>query len=130
MQSLCNALDPILRAYRQKSFYDNPRFHASIAWALLSPPDPDQLQDRSIKVGEVQNGSESRPEELSRVLTTKLAAHPEDFPTIPRLPTDLIQSLQRDYGPSLLSKHIGIFDVDEICVRIGKDVTRWKLNGH
>jgi len=43
LAALTEALTPALRAVRQKEFYDDPRFHASVAWALrrsLCPPCP------------------------------------------------------------------------------------------
>src|ERR1700720_1202236 len=35
---LAEALNMILRSFRQNEFYTDPRFHASIAWALLEGP--------------------------------------------------------------------------------------------
>jgi len=38
LRQLSEALIPTLRAIRQQEFYPEPRFHASIAWALLDRP--------------------------------------------------------------------------------------------
>lgn len=35
LHTIADRLTPILRAIRQREFYDNPRFHSSLAWALL-----------------------------------------------------------------------------------------------
>ncbi|KAJ3548482.1 hypothetical protein NM688_g5293 [Phlebia brevispora] len=139
-KALSDALVPILDTFRQELYYKAPRFHASIAWALLSSPSGDTSQ---------QAGQQNRTQKTQPTQNPDLAAHPSPspkpkeaplpnseamigdtnspFPTIPCLPQEMIQVLQQQYGSMLLSRHIGVFDVDEICIRIGKDVTRWRL---
>lgn len=171
LQALSDALIPILAQYRQKLFYDEPRFHASIAWALLSLPT--QPQDTPHAPGS-QGGPSDKDASLTpppaardtKSAAVPAASHHEDdenaqnpgpvmslrttrsdtdihansnpnthlrnstkFLTIPSLPVSLVGSLQSQYGATLLARHVGVFDVDEVCVRIGKDVSRWRLAG-
>ncbi|KAF8654607.1 hypothetical protein AX16_003519 [Volvariella volvacea WC 439] len=44
LRALVEALTPALRAIRQQEYYDKPRFHASIGWALLDRPAADESQ--------------------------------------------------------------------------------------
>ncbi|TFK70389.1 hypothetical protein BDN72DRAFT_870338 [Pluteus cervinus] len=96
LRTLVDALKPTLRAIRQREFYDNPRFHASLAWALLDKP------------------STSIPIERS---------------TIPGLPKTLIPQLNESHGKRLSSIQIGTMDVEQINIKIGKDVTAWRFVG-
>ncbi|GJE91815.1 HVSL domain-containing protein [Phanerochaete sordida] len=136
LEALCSALAPTLRTYRQKEFYDKPRFHASIAWALLAqtgpavpksapPPTDSDADDHSHPPQEapssVANGVR---QEGSTVL---LSATPDGFPTIPCFPKDLISSLEEEFGSSLRSRHVGAFDAEYVCIKIGKDVYKFRL---
>ncbi len=49
------------------------------------------------------------------------------FPTIPCFPLTLVSTLQRKFGATLLSRHTGVFDVNTVCIKIGKEVTRLNL---
>jgi hypothetical protein len=114
---MSNALTPTLQAIRQKEFYSNPRFHASIAWALLDRP-----------------SSTSKPEFVHDApRPTSPEGHPEqvteaEFPTIPHFPKELIPTLNNRHGIQLSSAKTGTFDVNEITVKIGKEVCTWKLS--
>ncbi|KAF9651575.1 hypothetical protein BDM02DRAFT_3154187 [Thelephora ganbajun] len=50
----------------------------------------------------------------------------EDFPTITELPQDVIEDLNRDFAPQLCRPSARV-EVEEVCVKIGKDVFRWGL---
>lgn len=118
--AIAEALTPALRALYQKEYYAQPRFHASIAWALLDlPPElrpsscPDLLSDGDVTLSEE---SEQYP-------TTA-----NGFATIPEFPPSLLDSLTNDLGEEV--RHRGIFDVTEIKIRIGKAVSTYPLRGH
>jgi U6 snRNA phosphodiesterase len=53
----------------------------------------------------------------------------EAFPTISRLPPELITSLIEHYSARLSSSHTGNFDVEKVVVKIGKETTSWRLLG-
>lgn len=40
LRALADALTPTLAALRQQEYYTEPRFHASVGWALLGSPNP------------------------------------------------------------------------------------------
>ncbi|KAK7691049.1 hypothetical protein QCA50_006152 [Cerrena zonata] len=120
LKLMSDSLIPTLKAIRQREFYSDPRFHASIGWALMS-----------------QNSDSSS---LGMSKTSTLPGNPEDevdnslsteFPTVSSLPEELISTLRKEFGTSLLNKStIGSFSVDSLCVRIGKDVSRWSLSSN
>jgi U6 snRNA phosphodiesterase len=121
-KTLSDRLTPILEQLRQQKYYTQPRFHASFAWALLDDPNkpinldsvPPKETHKSAGETSVGNGIES-----DDLVTLK---------TVPSLPSDLVSSLVATYGSRLTNSKTGGFGVDKICVRIGKDVTTWKLN--
>ncbi|RDX46438.1 hypothetical protein OH76DRAFT_1528851 [Lentinus brumalis] len=117
LKELSDGLTPLLRSIRQKEFYEQPRFHASIAWALL---------DDSRASAAPCSASESlaRPEEDS----TPSPAVESRFPTIASFPPSLVPQLQKEFGRELVSPVVGTFDAEEICVRIGREVRKWKLS--
>ncbi|KAI0350341.1 hypothetical protein OH77DRAFT_1431075 [Trametes cingulata] len=98
-KALSDDLVPLLRSIRQKEFYAEPRFHASIAWALL-------------------NGSRQP------TLADSLEA---SFPTIPSFPPSLVPQLQAEFARELVKPGVGSFEAEEIRVRIGKEISRWTL---
>ncbi|EMD39704.1 hypothetical protein CERSUDRAFT_45798 [Gelatoporia subvermispora B] len=116
LKALSDALVPTLRLLRQKEFYSAPRFHASIAWALLDRATP----------------GVDLPPSSSATDTLVLNSPPPDdatarFPTIPHFPETLVQDLNKQFGGRLVSRQTGAFQIDEVCVRIGKEVTAFKL---
>lgn len=113
---MSNALTPALLAIRQKGFYSDPRFHASIAWALL-----DHSSSTSRKESLVPRPTS--PEALPEQVTDEAK-----FPTIPHFPKELIPTLNNSHGIQLASTKTGTFDVEEITVKIGKEVCTWKLS--
>ncbi|KIP03737.1 hypothetical protein PHLGIDRAFT_25955 [Phlebiopsis gigantea 11061_1 CR5-6] len=117
LEALCSALAPTLRLYRQQEFYDQPRFHTSVAWALLSPPTPpEHTHSDTAHTATPESGSIS-----GETVTT--------FETIPYFPQDLISTLAQEFGAALLSRHVGTFEAECLCVKIGKEVTQYGLCG-
>lgn len=124
-KTLCDAVTPILRKYRQKEFYSEPRFHASIAWALLANAAHKQLDSQSPSTDVADDGPAIHDMEdkgKSKVVST-------EYPTIPRFPPDLVSTLEAEFGSMLRSRHVGTFECEHLCVRIGKEVMRWMLAG-
>ncbi|TFK20590.1 hypothetical protein FA15DRAFT_599415 [Coprinopsis marcescibilis] len=108
LKNISTDLSPILNTFRQKGYYDNPRFHASIGWALLDQP------SSSPTVSETHSPSTSSLNE---------------YPTIPRFPDTLIPTLVGRYHGILSSQKVSVFPVARISVKIGKDVSSWNLVG-
>jgi U6 snRNA phosphodiesterase len=122
-RALSDALTPALHSFRQKEYYEQPRFHASFAWVLLDHP--------------AQGPPTQAPEPLDTLPTTpptfvedptSANVNANAFPTIPRLPENVVPALNAELG-SQLKGSAGIFDVGEIRIRIGKDVFSWALSG-
>jgi len=121
LRALSDALTPALHSFRQKEYYEQPRFHASFAWVLLDHP--------------AQNSHSQAPEPLESapLPSTPPSGGPasenmDTLPTIPRLPEHVVPALNTQLG-SQLKGSAGMFDAGEICIRIGKDVFSWKLSG-
>jgi hypothetical protein len=167
LRAFSEALTPTLHSFRQKEFYTDPRFHASIAWALLDaksdaassgvksmPESLSVLQTEHRLQGSItsapsssvpprtQNDAEiidasdstptyppaSTPQEPSDPPT--VSKHPlRDFPTIPHLPPTLIPTLNAKYTAELTRANVGVFEVGEVKVKIGKWVGGWALQG-
>ena len=155
---MVEALVPTLRAIRQKEFYSEPRFHASIAWALmktLSPPSDENDSGRQNESGNIsllphneRGSSGSTPDNtvsLAHVTATSAAGssgtptplplleadqnRERAFETIDRIPEDVVLMLRKDFGDTLIDSRVGGFEVTSLCVRIGKEIFRWKLEG-
>lgn len=120
--SLVGALAPALRAIRQQEYYDNPRFHASIAWALLSQPQ--SINSENICIHPVESEYNSPSTSAASVEDSA-----EAFPTISGLPPELITLLIERYSGRLSSPYIANFDVEKVVVKIGKETTSWRLLG-
>ena len=124
LRSLVGALAPALRAIRQQEYYDNPRFHASIAWALISRP-----QDGLESISSDNTHTYPAQSEYISPSTSTVKDSAEEFPTISGLPPELITSLIERYSARLSSPYIGNFDVEKVVVKIGKETTSWRLLG-
>ncbi|KAG8928621.1 poly(U)-specific 3'-to-5' RNA exonuclease [Tulasnella sp. 419] len=125
LKKLAEALSPQLRLFYQQSYYDAPRFHSSIAWALLRPSNPASsniFNGNSSKMEEVID-SESPP----RSLEEESQSSNTSFPSVTDIPRELITKLQESHGKDL--QRLGRFKIRNICVRIGKDVKEWRLAG-
>ncbi|CAA7261450.1 unnamed protein product [Cyclocybe aegerita] len=127
LRSLADSLTPALRAIRQQEYYVNPRFHASIAWALLhrsqGTPFPPSGSSDSICTRAIL---EDPP--APSIAPGSGATTPEGFPAIECLPADMIKMLNERYGAQIASPKVGSFEVHAITVKIGKEVTSWQLN--
>lgn len=129
LRKLSDDLTPTLRSIRQKEYYAYPRFHASFAWALLDnasasiPLNTSKASALSLGI----DGTLSNPpcESSSHVTSSD---SPDSFSTIPALPDNLVASLNAEFGKALLTM-VGHFEVEELKVRIGKDVFGWRLQG-
>ncbi|KAL5501540.1 USB1 [Sanghuangporus vaninii] len=104
LEMLSKTVEPILRTLRQKGFYSEPRFHASMAWALLTTGtrSQDEASTPSVPAGT-----------LPRVISS--------------LPPQLLSYAEAQFGKTLSSIKTGVFDVDSICVKIGKEISSWPL---
>lgn len=149
-------LAPTLRSLRQKEFYADPRFHASIAWALLdslgtvtSPPstpstsDITRPRDSSVPLKASQSlrdfqecpspgiatSARGSPSNTSTPTDSMSELDLDRFPRIPHLPPTLISTLNASYAPRLSAARTGAFLVDKIAVRIGKEIGVWCLSG-
>ncbi|KIJ60288.1 hypothetical protein HYDPIDRAFT_117368 [Hydnomerulius pinastri MD-312] len=125
-------LTPTLRSLRQKEFYTDPKFHASIAWALLeqkvTPSDLSQLQPPVSTAGALDE--DALPSATSPANDeTPPPSSTERFPRIPHFPPDLVPSLNQTYEDKLSQAKTGGFVVDRISVKIGRDVFTWPLKG-
>ncbi|PIL27262.1 hypothetical protein GSI_10407 [Ganoderma sinense ZZ0214-1] len=133
LKSLVQNLAPALRAIRQKEFYDDPRFHASIAWALLEGP---KAPRSPITQNDIPSES-SQPSVLSHDApaasqspggSTILTSIAPEFPTIPCFPPSLIPQLQAEFCSELVRRSVGTFEAEEVHVRIGKEISKWRLS--
>ncbi|KAF7365454.1 U6 snRNA phosphodiesterase [Mycena venus] len=128
LTTLTTSLMPTLRAVRQQEFYASPRFHASFGWALLgrhaSSPNPDNAT----------NSNADRPPIASTSIksdssNSSASLVPDEHPKITEFPPALLPTLNEQYGPSLTGSTAKSFDISEISIKIGKEVSRWCLNG-
>ncbi|KAH6911440.1 U6 snRNA phosphodiesterase Usb1 [Coprinopsis sp. MPI-PUGE-AT-0042] len=101
LKGLSDGLRPTIEGFRQKAYYETPRFHASIGWALL-----DRAMDRSTGVEDPEF---------------------QEFPTIPGLPESLFTMLERKYHISLTSTTTGACHVRKVFIKIGRDISSWTL---
>lgn len=123
-------MTPSLRAIRQKEFYVDPRFHASIAWALLHQSTV--ISGISSSSDCTEGGSLKRTDEDQVVTSADSSLIPQDsstFPSIPQFPSTLVPSLIEKYGPTLTRANVASFEVTEIKVKIGKWLGGWELRG-
>ncbi|KAF8826803.1 hypothetical protein HHX47_DHR5000751 [Lentinula edodes] len=132
LKLLSDGLLPFLANLRQKEYYADPRFHASIAWALLQGTTscPPQMK---VAIAEPDNHA-SMAENLSSpllsgMLPTQVAPSVNAFGPILHLPASLTTILNEQYASPLSSQSCSAFDIHELCVKIGKDVFSWRLKG-
>ncbi|EDR13734.1 uncharacterized protein LACBIDRAFT_309043 [Laccaria bicolor S238N-H82] len=120
LQNLAEALSPALQGIRQKEYYTNPRFHASIAWAHLDRPGNEDNLD-------LVTASPSKSSKLEIALD--LGPEGVELHSVPHLPNELLMALNERYCTRLASPKIGMFDVEKIHVKIGREVFSWFLEG-
>ncbi|KAF9220485.1 hypothetical protein BS17DRAFT_787062 [Gyrodon lividus] len=126
-------LAPTLRLLRQKAFYADPKFHASIAWALLEKtPSSSDLASLSttgamdgVALSESASpGDEVMHKSISPPTSTELM---ESFDRIPHFPHALVPSLNQAYAGKLSEARTGGFVADRISVKIGKEIFTWPI---
>ncbi|KAJ7246419.1 U6 snRNA phosphodiesterase Usb1 [Mycena rebaudengoi] len=127
LASITNSITPALRNIRQQEFYASPRFHASIGWALLDSSVRQGSRSVSAAPASYTNPSSSIGADSSDSAIPLPRA--SEFPTITAFPPKLLSTLNRQYGPSLTGSTVKSFDITEISVKVGKDVSRWHLTG-
>lgn len=175
--AMAAALAPILKTLRQKTFYADPRFHASFAWALL-----DQHQSHSAPCNNAasardrdrDDNARAPPDDVPvRIPGTERAPSPSPSrgnaspspsgdlrappspsgrtePAILKsaqarvrspeteaekltelgtgaFPEDLVRALNEQLGAKLVRGRAGVFRAQEVCVRVGKEVSGWTL---
>ncbi|KAG5648388.1 hypothetical protein DXG03_004962 [Asterophora parasitica] len=128
LQRMAGALTPALQAIRQKEYYSDPRFHASIAWVLLDRPSPTENSSPNV-AGDSPTLDEGTPRNRMHAVGDSREPQAERFITIPHLPGNLVSDLNELYGAQISSTKAGAFDVDAISVKIGKEVYTCRLSG-
>ena len=104
LAQLTEEVNKALTALRHQAFYDEPRFHASIAWTLLQPAATPTVD------------STSTLRALPDATELRLQAFPQD----------LLLSLQQDFA-ALLRK-AGVCHITQLKLRIGKVDHAWELS--
>ncbi|KAK7048140.1 U6 snRNA phosphodiesterase [Favolaschia claudopus] len=127
--TLTSSLTPTLRAIRQQEFYSSPRFHASIGWALLGGKDSVEPPNSSDSTNFTTNMDQPSLSSI-RADSSNLSTPTEnEYFKVTEFPPTLVSSLNEQYGAALVGSVAKSFDVTELCIKIGKDITRWRLNG-
>ncbi|KAL4070024.1 hypothetical protein V8B97DRAFT_2049766 [Scleroderma yunnanense] len=133
LRHILDLLTPTLRSLRQKEFYTDPKFHASIAWALLDHPKsprpktcPPFMTTSSVNI---PSKSCVDPQCSTPIDLTDLSSPPDSFRRITCFPPSLVPSLNAMYAERLSTARTGGFLVDRVAVRIGKEVVGWSLMG-
>ncbi|KAJ7202838.1 hypothetical protein GGX14DRAFT_535988 [Mycena pura] len=118
LTALVNSVTPALRAIRQQEYYTAPRFHASIGWALLGGRGPSHVPtNTTASIGMDSSNSATSPSETL-------------YPKITEFPPALLPALNEEYGPRLkTAPTVKSFEIGQLCIRIGKEVSRLRLNG-
>ena len=114
MCNLCEALSPALRSIRQQEYYTNPKFHASIGWALLHQARETRAMPKS--PDPPGSAADSPKEETTSS---------QELPTISCFPQEMITALNKKYKLSSLKD--GIFPVEALTLKIGKETSTWKF---
>ncbi|KAJ7164711.1 hypothetical protein C8R43DRAFT_988112 [Mycena crocata] len=129
LTTLTNLLTPALRAIHQQEFYEAPRFHASIAWALLGRPKSASAENTTSPSHTLLQAPISSGLIVSDSGNSSSSLVPDAYPRIPEFPPALLPTLNEQYGPSLTSSTVKSLEIGEIAIKIGKEVSRWRLNG-
>ncbi|KAJ7175395.1 U6 snRNA phosphodiesterase Usb1 [Mycena filopes] len=118
LTTLTNSLTPAIQAIRQQEFYSTPRFHASIGWALLGGSSPPQADSATYSTTPTSIEADSSNSAIVPI-------HPQ----ITEFPPALIPALNERYGPALTGPTVRGFEINDIGIKIGKEVSRWRLSG-
>ncbi|PPR07102.1 hypothetical protein CVT24_010938 [Panaeolus cyanescens] len=115
------SLGPSLRSIRQQEYYVNPRFHASIGWALLH-----RANDNSGSSA-ISDSFCTAVNDTEVNLTSDIDQATPPFHTIPHFPKSLVPSLNESHQEKL--SQVGTFNVKSLTLKIGKQVSTWPLLG-
>ncbi|KAI5835258.1 hypothetical protein K523DRAFT_291933 [Schizophyllum commune Tattone D] len=112
-------LTPFLRSIRQQEYYSDPKYHASIGWALLSP--------KCATSTSAVNGKNEATISANAAETPAIPATSTDlaFASLPAFPETLVDGLNSTYGSRTVK--VGLVEVGRVSVRIGKEVSSWAL---
>ncbi|KAI0643076.1 hypothetical protein C8Q79DRAFT_1013049 [Trametes meyenii] len=129
LKDMSNELTPTLKNIRQKEFYQDPRFHASIAWALLDNlPTSSTITTGAGPSKPISASHEPQTGTSPDADASKPASTPDsEFPTIPHFPASLIPELRATFVQELVRPGVGTFEAEEVRVRIGKELSKWRL---
>ncbi|EJC98045.1 uncharacterized protein FOMMEDRAFT_137382 [Fomitiporia mediterranea MF3/22] len=108
LEVLSKSIEPTLKLLHQKQFYIEPRYHASIAWSLPKVP-------CTPPVGCLSTYPELDEQDLSIALP------------VTSLASSLVSDLNSRFGKTLSSAKLGVFEVNSVCLKIGKEITTWTL---
>jgi len=125
LKELSDALIPALQAIRQMEYYHDPRYHASIAWDLLPCPSIQSI----LSSAAATTVPEANVLPHSSLNTVSDPMNPIQPITISGFPETLVPTLNEQYGGNLVSTRVGAFDVEDIRMKVGKEVYRWRLTG-
>jgi len=127
LRKLCNELEPFLQRLRQHSYYSTPRFHASIAWALLDRPQAPLASTTGLIT---KNGAPNSTASDIHQTVNLVESHGQiGFVTIPCIPEKTVANLNGQFGDQISSPSVGSFDAGTLTVRIGKETVSWPFSG-
>ncbi|KAG8993028.1 poly(U)-specific 3'-to-5' RNA exonuclease [Tulasnella sp. 427] len=106
LKHLTDCLTPFIKTLHQEPYYSAPRFHFSVAWALLRP-------------------GQSLPETIGETVDEGQDMARPTFPAIPDLPPTLLEDLNSEFGHEI--RESGSLMAEVIQMRIGKVVSTFKL---
>jgi len=134
LRAMSNGLIKLLTYLRQKEYYTEPRFHASIAWALLSSEidvseaDSSNITSRDgLSPDSVPRPNGDIPPFLGGNSTPPTECTSKTFPSTCRIPDSLVDRFEHEYGNEL--RRVGKLDIDRVSVKIGKEIFTWELCG-
>ncbi|CED82817.1 upf0406 family protein [Phaffia rhodozyma] len=100
LEVLTESLNKSLDKHHLPPYYTSPRFHTSIAWALLTPSsNPSSHLPKSTLIPSIQHDRSNKPDQKS-------------FPSIEGIPPDLVKKLDEKFGDRIRKE--GPWLVDEV----------------
>lgn len=103
MKGMIDKIDEVLKKLRLETYYDIPRFHTSIAWSILNPSSLPVANDVTDNTGKRRKVDEEEEKTFN---------------------VDDLKMLEENFGKKLRAEEIW---VEFVCLKIGKDVIRFKL---
>ncbi|KAL1748358.1 hypothetical protein HDZ31DRAFT_79715 [Schizophyllum fasciatum] len=124
LSAMTAKLTPFLRSIRQQEYYSDPKYHASIGWALL-----DTGSTRSSTAGPTDRTPATTPPDVPGIgpAPPPGASPGPSFPSITAFPDAVVDMLNAEYGRRIVK--VGAVEVGRVCVKIGKEVSSWALEG-